>query len=224
MRGLGLITALALCVAVLMGGMAPFGRVFLAMGLPRLAAPLFSDPAWQGVALFRRGAFDQAADRFEVAGDLYNLGNARAHHGQYAAALEAYDLALAGGHADAEANFDVVAAFYASLAIDPEALTLFEKRNDGAEAEGFIARGNARAAGTGNEVNNTNTMMGLAELQSRGQRRVRKTFDDNFMVADDRWLAQLADVPGAFMAARILQEHKRRRKLGLTPPEPEDPR
>jgi len=224
MKGLALITAIALGLAVLAGGGAPFGRVLLALGLPGMAAPLFDDPNWKGVALFRAGDFDGAAERFAEAGARYNLGNAEAHRGQYAAALEAFDQALAEGHPDAEANFDVVAAFYAGLGIDPEALALFDKRADGAEADSFVARGNARAAGTGSEVTNNNTMMGLAELDSRGRQRVRKIFDDKFMVADDRWLQQLSDVPGEYLAARIMQEHKRRRKSGLSPPRPEDPR
>jgi Ca-activated chloride channel homolog len=224
MRALVLITSLALVLAVLTGGGAPFGRVLLALGLPKAGAPLFNDPAWQGVALFRAGDFDAAADRFTRADAYYNLGNAEAHAGRYAAALEAFDLANARGHPDAQANFDVVAAFYAGLGIDPEALALFERQKDGAEADSFVARGNARAAGTGSDVTNNNTMLGLAQLDSRGRQGVRRIFDDKFMQADARWLAQLADVPGEYLAARILQEHKRRAKLGLSPPKVEDPR
>ena len=67
-------------------------------------------------------------------------------------------------------------------------------------------------------------MMGLAALESHGELGVRRIFDDRFMVADGRWLEQLADVPGDYMAARIAAEHKRRRALGLSPPPPEDPR
>ncbi|SFS81073.1 Ca-activated chloride channel family protein [Sulfitobacter marinus] len=224
MRALAIISALALALGLITGGTAPFGRVFLAMGLPSVAAPLFYDPTWHGVALFRAGDFDAAADRFAQAGAFYNLGNAEAHAGNYAAALEAFDMAHARGHPDAQANFDVVAAFYAGLGIDPEALALFETRKDGAEADSFVARGNARAAGTGSDVTNNNTMLGLAQLDSRGRQGVRRIFDDKFMLADTRWLAQLADVPGDYLAARILQEHKRRRKLGLSPPKAEDPR
>jgi Ca-activated chloride channel family protein len=43
------------------------------------------------------------------------------------------------------------------------------------------------------------------------------------MVANTRWLTALEDVPGEYLAARIAMEYKRRKKLGLTPPEPEDP-
>lgn len=224
MRGLAIISAFALVVAIVLGGGAPFGRVLLAAGMPQLAARFFDDAEWQGVALYRAGEFEAAAARFMLSGSHYNLGNAEAHRGRHAAALEAYDLANARGHPDAQANFDVVAAYYAGLGIDPEALALFGKRKAGPQEDSFVARGNARAAGTGSDVTNNNTMLGLAELSSRGQLGVRRVFDDKFMLADERWLEQLADVPGEYMAARIAQEHKRRMKLGLTPPKPEDPR
>ncbi|MEX0367232.1 MAG: hypothetical protein AB3N22_14245 [Ruegeria sp.] len=224
MRALAIFSLAALVLAAALGGTAPYGRVLLALGLPGLAAQVFEDAEWQGVALYRAGDFDGAVRAFDVARAQYNLGNAEAHRGRYAAALEAYDLAIAQGHADARANFDVVASYYAGLGIDPEALGLFPERKEGPKVESFVARGDARAAGTGSEVTNSNTMLGLAQLDSHGRLGVRRIFDDTFMVADERWLQQLSDVPGEFMAARIAQEHKRRVKLGLAPPEPEDPR
>lgn len=223
MRALIGLSLLALVLSGILGGAAPFGRVLLAMGLPGWAAHAFTDPAWQGVALYRSGDFEAAAAAFDAAGAEYNLGNAEVQRESYAAALEAYDVAIVQGDIDAQANFDVVAAYYAALGVDPEALGLFPERKSGPKAESFIARGNARAAGTGSEVNNSNTMLGLAELDSRGRLGVRRIFDDKFMVADERWLEQLSDVPGEFMAARIAQEHKRRVKLGLAPPKAESP-
>lgn len=223
MRWLAIAGAACIVLALTLGGAAPFGRVALAIGLYPLAANLFSEPGWQGVAFYRAGAFDQAADAFRSAGNQYNLGNAETRNGQLASALEAYDQAIAKGNPDAQANFDVLAAYYAGQQIDPEALGLFPERKSGPKAESFVARGNARAAGTGSEVTNSNTMLGLAELDSRGRLGVRRIFDDKFMVADRRWLNQLSDVPGEFMAARIAQEHKRRVKLGLSPPDPENP-
>ncbi|WP_187429498.1 hypothetical protein ROLI_042070 [Roseobacter fucihabitans] len=224
MRVLASLSVLALVLALLLGGTAPFGRALLAAGLPGLAVPLMKDAEWRGIALFRAERYEAAAAEFTRAGSFYNLGNAETHGGNYAAALEAFDLAHARGHPDAMANFDVVSAYYAGLGIDPDALALFPKRKEGPSEESFVARGNARAAGTGSDVTNANTMLGLAQLESRGTLGVRRIFDDKFMRADERWLEQLADVPGEYMAARIAQEHKRRRKLGLSPPEPEDPR
>lgn len=215
----------ALLLGVILGGTAPLGRALMAMGLPGMAAGLFSDPEWRGAAAYRAGDHEAAAEAFAEAGAQYNLGNAQARAGRYAAALEAYDLAIRHtGDPAARANFDVVTAYYAGLGIDAETLHLFGDRKIGPAEESFVARGNARAAGSGSEVTNANTMLGLAQLESHGVRTVRQVFDDKFIVADKRWLTQLEDVPGAFMAARIAQEHKRRRDLGLTPPAPEDPR
>jgi len=222
MRWLALIAAAGLVLAFLLGGSAPFGRIALSIGAPSLAAHLFTDPGWRGVSLSRAGDHEAAAESFAKAKDQYNLGTAETHAGNYAAALEAFDIGIGQGDPAAQANFDVVAAFYAGLGIDPAALALFAKREDGAKAESFIARGDARAAGTGSDVTNANTMLGLAQLDSRGETGVRRIFDDAFMVADERWLAQLKDVPGAFMAARILEEHKRRARLGISPPKAED--
>ncbi|MFK7751798.1 MAG: hypothetical protein AB8B51_04545 [Sedimentitalea sp.] len=224
MRVLAIIAAGALALSLILGGTAPLGRALMAVGLPGLAAPLFAAPQWRGVGLFRAGDHTAAAALFSQSRAFYNLGVAEAHAGRHAAALEAFDMAHARGHPDAQANFDVVAAYFAGLGIDPEALGLFPERKEGPKAESFVARGNARAAGTGSDVTNTNTMLGLAELDSRGRLGVRRIFDDKFMLADERWLEQLSDVPGEYMAARILQEHKRRHKAGLSPPKPEDPR
>lgn len=216
--------ALCLGLAFAFGGTAPFGRLLLAAGLPGAAAPLLSDPGWRGVALYRAGAFDAAAQAFRAARAFHNLGNAEARRGRYAAALEAYDLARSRGDADAGANFDLVAAFYAGYALDPEAPVAWFADDEGETAAAPLGEGTGRAAGTGSAATNSGAAPGLPELESRGRLGVRRIFDDAFMVADDRWLAQLTDVPGDFMAARIAAEHKRRRKAGLSPPEPEDPR
>lgn len=95
MRWFAIAGVTCIAVAFALGGAAPFGRVALAIGLYPMAAKLFSDPDWQGVALYRAGVFDKAASAFERAGNQYNLGNAYARTGQLAAALEAYDQAMA---------------------------------------------------------------------------------------------------------------------------------
>ncbi len=224
MKAVALITPVALVLAIVLGGSAPFGRVLLSLGLPKPAAALFDDPGWRGVAHFRAGDMTRARDAFREAKDHYNLGNAEVHRGAYAAALEAYDVAMVKGDAEARANFDLVASYYGGLAIDPDALGLLPERKNGPSAQSFVAEGDGRAAGTGDDVTNTNTMLGLAQLDSHGRLGVRRIFDDRFMVADDRWLRQLPDVPGEYLKAKIAHEAKMRAKSGLTPPEPDDPR
>ncbi len=216
----------SLCGALVLGGAAPFGRLAFALGLPGIAAPFFDDPAWKGVAYYRAGDFAAASDAFGQSNVGLNKGNAEVWQGNYAAALEAYDGARLRGDKLADANFDLVAAFYAGLALDPDTPVAWFTEKDGGEdppVESFVARGNARAASTGDGSTNTGALLGLPELQSRGRLGVRKVFDDKFMVANMRWLQTLEDVPGEYLAARIAMEHKRRKKLGLSPPEPEDP-
>jgi Ca-activated chloride channel family protein len=219
MRRITTLCALAcLAAALLAGGTGAFGRVALAIGLPRLAAALFSDPAWQGVAFYRAGDFDAAAAALGRAGPdaLYNLGNAQAHRGAYAASLEAFDLALARGYdPQAQANFDLLRAFYTGTAIDADAVFLTEDR-DGTTMQAPVARGDARGSGTGADVTNTGATLGLAELTTEGrEQRVRYVFDDKFITANARWLATLEDVPGAYLNERISHEHKRRRTEGI---------
>ncbi|MDW4498644.1 tetratricopeptide repeat protein [Sulfitobacter sp. D35] len=208
--------AMCLLLATLLGGTAPVGRVALALGLPGIAAPFFSDPYWRGAAAYRSGAFDAAAEAFTAAGPaaLFNLGNAQAMRSEYAAALEAFDLALLRGpDPQAQANFDLVRTFYGATALDPAAV-IFRTEREGATEESFVARGAARGAGTGDEVTNTATAPDLLELESHGNLGVRRIFDDLRIVASPRWLATLEDVPGAFLGARIAAEHERRRKAG----------
>ena len=100
MRGLMALFAVALFVALALGGTAPFGRLLLSAGLPGLAAPLFADPNWRGVAHYRAQDMQAAARAFAAARAHYNRGTAEARLGHYAAALEAYDLVIHGGDAD----------------------------------------------------------------------------------------------------------------------------
>ncbi|KAF0674698.1 hypothetical protein [Profundibacterium mesophilum] len=199
-----------LAISVLLGGGAPLGRVLMAVGTPHLAAPLFGQDEWRGAALYRAGRFAQATEAWR-ADDGLNLGNALAAQGRYAAALEAFDVARAGGDMEAARNFDLLAAFYAGLEIDPGAVAVFGRPDEaGARAEASIGKGNGRAASSGDGATNRGALLGLPELESRGQTGVRKVFDARFVRADERWLDTLDDVPGRYLDARIAYERKRR--------------
>ncbi|MCA1765681.1 MAG: tetratricopeptide repeat protein [Desulfobulbaceae bacterium] len=64
---------------------------------PQEAARLFEEPQWQGVASYRAGNYEEAAESFEEsdsAKNHYNRGNALARQGRLQEAVEAYDKAL----------------------------------------------------------------------------------------------------------------------------------
>ena len=103
----------------------------MGLGLPALAARVFDDPGWQGAALYRAGNFDASTEAFSQASEMLNLGNAHVQAGRYAAALEVYDLARLAGDAQAEANFDLLMAFYAGLALDPETSNAWGRQKEG---------------------------------------------------------------------------------------------
>ncbi len=73
------------------------------------AAERFDDKAWQAVAYYRAGEYEQAAKGFrDLPGSeaQFNLGNALAHLQEYEAAINAYDtvLAMNPNHTDAQHN------------------------------------------------------------------------------------------------------------------------
>ncbi|KJZ18356.1 hypothetical protein TW80_14805 [Loktanella sp. S4079] len=212
-----------IALALMLNGRGAFGRVALAFGQPKLAAVIFPEPAWKGIAHYRAGQFDQATSEFSRAGraSLFNLGNAQAQLGEYANALEAYDLATTVQFdPQAADNFDRLRAYYAATTLDIDGVFLTEDR-DGSVEEAPLARGDARAQGSGDAVTNTSATPALAEIVSRGEARVRQVFDEQSITANERWLATLADVPGEFLAERIYHEHKARR-AARTGQEPQD--
>lgn len=227
MRRAILVLAAALAVGAFAAcGLDPFGRAAMTLGAPRLAAALFDDPHWRGIAHYRAGDFERAAGAFaEVGPDgAYNRANAEVRRGRYAAALESYDVAMARRpDPAAQTNFDIVSAVYAGVALDPDSFARWGTEREGETVEAETGRGDGRASGDGDQVTNTGATIGLPKLESRDRLGVRKIFDDQFVVASPRWLATLDDAPGAFLAARIAHERKRRLKAGEAQPEAPTP-
>jgi Ca-activated chloride channel family protein len=73
------------------------GQRLLDAQQPAAAAQHFTDPRWQGMALYQAGDFAAAAERFatgDTAHDHYNRGNALARSNELEAAVDAYTQAL----------------------------------------------------------------------------------------------------------------------------------
>ena len=84
------------------------------------SAMRFTDPMWQGVALFRAGEFDRAASlfaAFDTAAAAFNHGNALVMQGKYEAAVARYAraLELRPGWGDATVNREIALARAAAL-------------------------------------------------------------------------------------------------------------
>jgi Ca-activated chloride channel family protein len=85
----------------------------LQQGQAQTAARQFTDPAWQGMALYQARDYAAAAEAFaesDAAEADYNRGNALARAGRLAEAAQTYRDVLAQnpGHADARANLELV--------------------------------------------------------------------------------------------------------------------
>lgn len=82
-------------------------------GKPQIAAELFKDEQWRGVAEYRRGEFEKATELFELGDNessLFNLGNSLAHRGDIAAAIQSYEKVLESNpqHQDAIFNRELL--------------------------------------------------------------------------------------------------------------------
>jgi len=223
---IGAAAALFLVVALLLGGGAPFGRMALAFGLPKLGASLFADANWRGTAYARGGQMGQAAESFENAGLVsgYNAGTAYALSGDYAKALEVLDthLLVFPDDLDAQENYELIRTYYAGIRIDLDAEIIGKADREGSTTEAEIGQGNARAASTGSESHNQTSGFELPTLLGRGREGVRQVFDDYFYEANRRWLTSMQDVPGEYLAERIKHEYKRRDAAGIGQPPAED--
>ncbi|MEL7154151.1 MAG: hypothetical protein AAFN51_10275 [Pseudomonadota bacterium] len=220
---IGLIGFILLSLILIAQGTAPLGRVMVQAGLTGAALPLLSNPDDQGVAHFRAGSFEAAADAFAQANDPYNEGLAAAYAKDYARALAAFDRRLLENPKDvqAEANHALIAGLFAGTKFDPVAAP--DDRDKSGEAVlAAPGQGKARAAGQGDEANNPKTGFWMPDVMSSGLRRVPKLFDAQFVAADQRWLTTLEDQPGVYLRARLLAEQKARVANGTALPEAGD--
>ncbi|MBO9515196.1 MAG: VWA domain-containing protein [Variovorax sp.] len=89
------------------------GRLAFERGRYAEAAARFEDPMWRGIALYRAGRYDAAAQSFALVDSPesdFNQGNALALQGRYKPAVARYEQALQrrSGWPEAKANLDKV--------------------------------------------------------------------------------------------------------------------
>ncbi|MGP3697962.1 hypothetical protein [Rhodobacter sp. NSM] len=185
------------CIAA--SGPTAWAKLALLAGLPQLAVPLASDPAIRGVALYQARRFAEADKAFAEAGRsvTYNRGLSLAAVGNYILAEAYFDAVLFANAADSEAreNRNVVAALY-----DP-------------------------VVGIGDETGRIAVQVVTPPDEAPTERfsADMPPLDVGRLVADDAWLATLADDPGEFLRLRLSDEYTRRLSLGFAAPEEGDP-
>ena len=200
-----LLIALAGLAALALAGPGALGRLALHAGLDRPAAWLLSDPAAQGVALYRLGDFSAADTAFATAGrsQTYNRGLSLAARGDYPLSVAYFDAMLFANPADEQArrNRDLVAAMYPPHQGD--SIVPGRIKGAGGLPPGDVAISELLANGSGPEW--------------------EKRLDAKGLAATDQWLDTITDNPGEFLKLRIRAEFDRRAQLGLIRPKEGDP-
>ncbi len=198
-----LLLALALAMLALAGPQA-LGRIALWAGLPRWAAPLLSDPAERGVALYRAGDFAAADAALAQAGrtQTYNRGLSLAALGQYPLARAYFDAVLFASPSDAQAraNRELLS-------------TLIPPETGDSIVPGRIAGVGGLSSGPPTDSTTSGVLMinWKRDVEARG------------IAASDAWLATLPDDPGEFLRLRLKAEYDRRTALGLIRPAEGEP-
>lgn len=192
--------------AVALDGSAPFGRLALSLGFPRLAEPLLEDSHWKGVALFRQGRYQDAVAALRAAGPegYYVRGNALAWAGRVKEAIEIYDAQIFRAPRDEDSHFN------RKLLLDFAAVVGEGRLSDDGMTKGVVV---------GAEADEAEKIDAMTEAWNRWRESGRRTFSDQAVVASKEWLTTLPDEPGLYLKLRLAAEHKRRfdARIGMAP-------
>ncbi len=205
-----IIASIALALAAGSQGLAGLA---LRLGAPAVTLALTSDHHQQGLALYRLGRFEDAAEALRLAGPKasYNRGNALAMAGKYPEALAAYDAVLARdpGHQDARANRTIVVKLF-----------------DSPTEEGGGSRAQGADPGERKKTDNKNNSMTLEQAFDAVRQRalqIQRPQESRALIANEQWLATLPDEPGRYLKLRIAAEYRRRLEEGTAAPPGSDP-
>lgn len=207
-----LIVIAILAMALVAAGRDGAARLALRFHAPSLTLALTKDDETRGLAQYRLNQFTEAAESLRLAGSkaTFNRGNALARAGQYEQAIGAYDAVLARdpSHQAARANRAIVIKLIA-----------------GATEQGGGSRPQGIDQGEPSKTRNKNESMTMLEAEAAVRDRasqVRRPFDAKALIANEQWLATLADEPGRYLKLRIAAEYRRRLEAGTAPPPGDD--
>jgi Ca-activated chloride channel family protein len=198
-----------IAAASVAAGQEGLARLALRFDAPSVALTLTHDDETRGLARYRLGDFAGAAEALRLAGPkaTFNRGNALARAGKYQDAVGAYDAVLARdpAHRAARANRAILVKLIAS-----------------ATEDGRGSRPQGIDEGERSKTTNRNQSMTMLEAEAAVRERasqVRRPSESKALIANEQWLATLADEPGRYLKLRIAAEYRRRLEAGtLAPP------
>lgn len=196
-------------------------------GDPAHAAKVSSDPLWKGGALYRGGAYQEAAEIFEQSVAVtanYNRGNALAKAGRLQDAIGAYDdaLDLDPQHADALYNRALVKRLMEELRQKSQKQQGGEQgdqNQDGGDApnDGSAAnQDNRESQEQSQEPANESEKAGKDNPETAGTGQGQRPRDEEALSAEEQqamaqWLRRIPDDPGGLLRRKFQLEHARRR-------------
>jgi Ca-activated chloride channel family protein len=189
------------------------------------AAALAEDPALSGDAWFRSGEFANALDSWSMvasADGFYNRGNALAHMGEYEAAIEAYDeaLALQPGMADALHNKSVVEQLKEQQEQqqqegeqgDSGEGDTSDEQQEGEQSEESES-GESQEGEQEQQEGEQESEQGEGEMsdqQGEPQMDYAEAWSEEDAQAMEQWLRRIPDDPGGLLRRKFRNQHQRR--------------
>lgn len=202
------------------------GAQLLAADKPEEAAERFTDPDWRGVAHYRADQYEQAAEDFarvDSGLSFYNRGNALAKLGQYQAAVEAYDeaLALDPDNADAEFNRDLIKELLAQQQSQDQGQSSPEQSQDEQDRaqqsneqsqDGQDDDQQEQQSQQDNEPQSSRSQDQPEQATQGEQQQSPSSQQHEQQQSQEQWLRRVPDDPGGLLRQKFLRDHLRRQR------------
>lgn len=180
------------------------------------AKDLFENPQWKATAAYRANDFKEAADLYRQSSSAtayYNLGNALAFSGEYSAAIDAYEKALALDPklTDAQYNMEIVKTLLQEQEENKQNQN--EKQNNPKEKD----QSNQQQEQSNQQQNNQQQKEQSSQQQTNQKEKNTQQMTNQNETKQDteqnpQWLNRIDDDPGGLLRQKFLRDHYRYQK------------